>query len=134
MWDFFWVCHITSVLAGIIILSRDKFLISGVLVWIILGPLLAILFNINGVLSLTGFHHITTALALPVILFYYKETWSSEGFAFGVISFYAYMSITANLSDGAINLLNNMPLWVGLFLAMVSLLMIFQNKFLKYQI
>lgn len=133
MWDALWVCHITSILAGIIIFSRDKFFISGVLVWIILGPLLAVLFNISGVLSLTGFHHITTILALPVILFYYKETWSQEGFVFGVISFYAYMSITANLSNGAINLLNDIPLWAGLFLAIVSLLIIFQNKFLKYK-
>lgn len=131
MWDAFWVCHIVSILAGIIILSRDKFFISGIFVWIILGPLLVVFLNIDGALSLNGFHHITTALALPAILFCHKETWSPDGFVFGVVSFYAYMATTANLSGGEINLLNGIPLWAGLFLAIVSALMIFQNKFFK---
>jgi len=131
IWDAFWVCHITSILAGIIIFYRDKFFISGILVWIILGPLLVVFLNTKEALSLTGFHHITTVLALPLMFFYYKEIWVPEGFVFGLVSFYAYMAITANLSNGEINLLNGIPLWAGLFLTIVSLLILFQSKFLK---
>lgn len=133
IWDGLWVCHITSIFSGIIIFSRNKFFISGIIVWIILGPLTALFFNLDACFSLNGFHHIVTVSTLPVILFYFKKIWNPSGFVFGVISFYSYMAITSNLSNETVNLLNGAPLSAGIFLAIISVMIFFQDKFLGYE-
>jgi len=129
VWDALWVCPVISILAGIAFLMQDRFFISGTAVWIMVAPLAVVLSDINKCLTLIGVHHIVSVIALIIILFHFKEAWDSMGMVFGIISFYAYMAITSNLSGERVNLLNNVPLWVGVSLILISIFIFLKNKF-----
>jgi len=127
-WNMFWVCPLAAVLAGMAILLKDKFLISGSFIWMVTGPLSVVLFETDKSFSLLGFHHLVSVIALILILFHWKEIYNPEGIIFGVISFYAYMMITSSLSNGAVNLFDSVPIQFGLFLALVSILIFWWNR------
>lgn len=127
-WDYFWVCPLAAVLAGIAFLLRDKFLMTAACVWIVVGPLSIVLFETEKCFSAIGFHHIISVLVLILAILHWKETWNSMGMIFGLISFYAYMLITSNLSNGAVNLLDDAPLWMGLIIAGIAILIFVEYK------
>jgi len=127
-WDYFWVCPVAAILAGIAFLLRDKFLITAACVWIVVGPLSVVLVETEKCFSAIGFHHIVSVIVLVLAIFHWKEIWSPSGMVFGAISFHAYMIITSSLSNGAINLLDNAPLWVGVLLTGIAILIFLEYK------
>lgn len=134
-WQFFWVCPVTAIATGLIVLSRNRFAISAIIVWISNGPLLVILFETNKIFAVKQFHHIFSVLILFIILYHWKKTWNAEGFLFGSYSFYAYVTITSNLSGGAINLLgqiwglNKLTLYLGIFFVVLSVAIFLWHNF-----
>jgi len=128
IWDALWVCPITAISAGIALLFKDKFFISATTVWIIVGPLSTVLVSPEICFSLIGFHHFVSVFALILVFFHWKEIWNPKGLIFGITSFYAYMIITSNLSGGEVNLLNDAPFWLGIFLSIISFLIFCWSK------
>ncbi len=129
-----WVCPLTAVLTGIVLLSfpHNRFVISAVAIWIFNGPLLPALSENN--LSLQQFHHLVSAAVLLVILYHLREIWSPKGILFGLASFYAFVVITVNLSGGVVNLLNPFkesgppPMWLGIIFAILSVVIFLWYK------
>lgn len=125
--DLLWACPVTAVVGGaILLLSRDRFAISAVAAWILNGPLMPALFETIDMLQLHQFHHFMSALALFVILYHWREIWSTKGFLFGIFTFYAFVLITLNLSGGVVNLLTPLknieppPMWQGALFAIIA--------------
>jgi hypothetical protein len=126
-WEFLWVCPVVAIIAGIFILLRNRFGISASIVWISIGPLLAVLFNPTLCYQLWYSHHLLSLIALVLILWHIKEVWDAKGFLFGLTSFYTYILITSGLSRGKINVLTwqfvsyKMSFLLGIFFLILSL-------------
>lgn len=104
-WYFLWVCPATSVMAGFFILFQSRFFMSSSIVWIISGPLLAVLFETKKSLQFWQLYHFFSVIALLAVLYHFKKTWDAKGFLFGSASFYSYILLTSYLSNGKINIL-----------------------------
>jgi len=123
-----WACPLTAVLTGIVLMSysRNRFAVSAIAAWILNGPLLPALFESRQMLQPQQFHHFVSAAILLVILCHWREIWNTKGFLFGIVSYYAFVIITVNLSGGAVNLLepfkiHGSPLMlVGIIFAIIS--------------
>ncbi|MFH1353839.1 MAG: hypothetical protein ABIH36_00990 [bacterium] len=121
-----WVCPLTAVAGGAVLLlfPRNRFATSAVIAWIFNGPLLPALSENN--FSLQQFHHLVSAAVLLVILYHLREIWSSKGILFGLTSYYAFVIITVNLSEGMVNLLAPFresglpPMWLGIIFALLA--------------
>jgi len=130
-----WVCPLTAVMGGSVLLlfPRNRFAISTVIAWISNGPLLPALSENN--FQLQQFHHLVSAVVLLVILYHLREIWSPKGILFGLVSFYAFVIITVNLSGGVVNLLKpwqeSVPpsLWIGIIFATISVIILLWHKF-----
>lgn len=135
-WNLLWVCPVTAVATGIVLLflPRNRFAISAILAWIFIGPLMPALFETIDMLQLNQFHHFMSVLALFVILYHWKEIWSTKGFLFGLASFGAFVIITLNLSGGVVNLLDPFkksglpPMWIGIIFAILSIIIFLWYK------
>lgn len=136
LWGLLWVCPVTSVAAGMVLLflQRNHFAISAAAAWIFFGPLNPALFETIDMLQLHQFHHFMSALALLVILYHWREIWSAKGFFFGLASFWAFVIITLNLSGGVVNLLEPFkkiglpPMWMGIIFAMLAAIIFLWHK------
>ncbi len=136
LWDLLWVCPLTAVASGIVLLllPRNRFAISALAAWIFSGPLNPALFETIDMLQLHQFHHFMSALALLVILYHWREIWSTKGFFFGLASFYAFVIITLNLSGGVVNLLEPFkntglpPMWMGMISALLAVIIFLWHK------
>lgn len=137
LWGLLWACPLIAVVGGIVILfmPRNRFAVSAVAGWILVGPLLVALFETKQNLQLQQFHHIASAVAFFVILYHWKEIWNTKGFLFGMIGFYAFTIITVNLSGGAVNLLEPMKIQgppsmrVGIIFVMIAVAIFLWHKF-----
>ena len=110
LWGFLWACPVTAVATGVVLLflPRNRFTISTAAAWILNGPFLVAIAETISCLQLDQFHHIMSAVVFFVILYHWREIWSTKGFLFGVTSFYAFTIITVNLSGSMVNLLRPM--------------------------
>lgn len=130
-----WACPLTAVVGGMVLLlfSHNRFAMSALIAWILNGPLLPALFDSREMLQLQQFHHFVSAAVLLVILYHWKEIWSTKGILFGVVSYYAFVIITVNLSGGVVNLLEPFkkiepPMWQGVISAILSVLIFLWHK------
>ena len=129
-----WVCPLTAVVGGIVLLffPRNRFVLSALVAWISNGPLLPALSENN--LSLQQFHHLVSAAVLLVILYHLREIWSPKGILFGLASYYAFVIITVNLSEGMVNLLQPFkesglpPMWLGIIFTVLSVITLLWYK------
>ena len=129
-----WVCPLTAVAGGAVLLlfPRNRFVLSALVAWISNGPLLPALSENN--FSLQQFHHLVSAAVLLVILYHLREIWSPKGILFGLVSYYAFVIITVNLSGGVVNLLQPFkesglpPMWLGIIFAVLSVITFLWHK------
>jgi len=136
LWGLLWVCPFTAVATGIILLflPSNRFVISALAAWIFFGPLMPALFETADMFQLNQLHHFMSVLALFVILYHWKEIWSTKGFFFGLTSFGAFVIITVNLSKGVVNLLDPFkkvgvpPMWIGIIFAVFSIVIFLWYK------
>jgi len=139
LWQFLWICPVVAIFTGIALLKNNKFIISASIVWILLGPLIALIFSPSMNWELWHFHHIFSVFVLFFILFNLKKVWNPKGFAFGLTSFYSYAMITSYLSKGKINIIcaflgaNLIILYLGIFFLILSLILIAWDKFLIFK-
>jgi len=129
-WNFFWICPLVSIIAGFAVLFNSRFYMSSAIVWVLCGPFLAVIFSeLKDNFQLWHFHHFFSIVVLIAILFHIKKVWCSEGFVFGLTSYYAYMMITSYLSNGEINFIcryfgkNNIILYLGILFVIFSIAM-----------
>ncbi|MBU2638589.1 MAG: hypothetical protein KJ955_06450 [Nanoarchaeota archaeon] len=136
LWGLLWVCPVTAVAAGMVLLflPRNRFAISLIVAWIFFGPLMPAIFETVDMLRIHQFHHFMSAVALIVILFHWKDIWNAKGFLFGLASFWAFVIMTLNLSGGVVNLLDPFkkgvlpPMWIGVIFAILSAIIFLWHK------
>ena len=137
-WEFFWVCPMTAIISGIFILLRNRFGMSASIVWISIGPLLAVIFEPSLCFQLWYSHHLVSLIALIFILCHLKEIWDAKGFLFGLTSFYTYVLITSGLSRGKINILTwqfvsyKVSFYLGIFFLILSIAIVLWHFLEKY--
>ena len=136
-WDYLWICPVIAIASGLILLSRNRFLISATIAWLALGPLLAFLFYPIENSRLWQFYHPASVIVLFAILLNIKKIFEPKGFVFGLTSFYTYILITSYLSGGKINMLgewrelNGFTLYFGIFFAAMSAVVLLWQCFGK---
>jgi hypothetical protein len=136
-WRFLWLCPLIAVVGGIAVLLRSHFGMSAAIVWISMGPLLAVLFELDKCFKFWQLHHIFSVVILFLILYKLKDIWDKKGFLFGVTSFYSYIIITSKLSNGEVNLLiqvvkiNNFIFGLGILFFILSALIILWHYYDK---
>jgi hypothetical protein len=127
-WALLWVCPVTAILGGFIVISRNRFLISASVAWFAMAPLAVFLFRPDFIFQLWHFHHVASVIVLLVILYHIKEVFEPKGLMFGFTSFSAYVMITAFISRGKINIIDPwwVPhahiLWIGVIFAVLSII------------
>lgn len=130
-----WVCPLTAVAGGatLLLFPRNRFVLSALVAWISNGPLLSALSENN--LSLQQFHHLVSAAVLLVVLYHLREIWSPKGILFGLVSYYAFVIITVNLSGSVVNLLQPFkesglpPMWLGIIFVLFAAVILIWHKF-----
>lgn len=101
-WGLLSTCPVTATLLGLALLSRNRFAISATAFWVH-APLSFVLAEPMLTLQPEHLHHIMSVATLFVILYRWREIWSTKGLLFGVASVFAFVIITSNLSGGTVN-------------------------------